>query len=264
MASSSSSSASFVSLSGGAPSADAASPPALLSVEGVSAGVSAGLSAGASALSSLAEYLSCAVWPSGDALSLPPGGAPPWPPTLAAPRLGRLTGARGGALGEGSAGYVLRARAADGAEYAAKVVLAQSPEARLAVRREVEAHLALAAARAPHAMPLLDWAFERVPGAGGASDDDAVERALLVMPLCGRGSLAAALGGVPTLTKKSGKRRFSANSASFLQFGRAAYSALTQIMTADEAVMPAAMAPSRPVPAAAAAPDMRSVSSQTL
>lgn len=77
MASSSSSSASFVSLSGGAPSADAASPPALLSVEGVSAGVSAGLSAGASALSSLAEYLSCAVWPSGDALSLPPGGAPP-------------------------------------------------------------------------------------------------------------------------------------------------------------------------------------------
>lgn len=97
-------------------------------------------------------------------------------------------------LGEGAAGYVLLVQAADGARYAAKFSIVQTPEARLAARREVEVHLALAAARSPHVVPLLDYSFVRVDAAGvGGDDDTVVEHVVLLLPLYNRGSLAAVM-----------------------------------------------------------------------
>jgi serine/threonine kinase 16 len=62
--------------------------------------------------------------------------------------------------------------------YAVKQVLAQSPEARRAVREEVEVHLAFTH---PNVAPLEDYAFTRRA--------DGYETAYLLMPLYDRGSL---------------------------------------------------------------------------
>ena len=145
------------------------------------------VSGGLSALSSLAAYLSCL---GGIGVSGP--GSAPWPRTLSTPHKGVLSVMH--CLGEGAAGYVLLVQAADGARYAAKFSIVQTPEARLAARREVEVHLALAAARSPHVVPLLDYSFVRVDAAGvGGDDDTVVEHVVLLLPLYNRGSLAAVM-----------------------------------------------------------------------